>query len=146
MSVEDRLAIHEIIARYSHTYDGQDAEGFAQLFVEEGVLEIVVAGKAGPWVRLESRAEIRAWAAERLQARRGRFSSRHHQSGILFDELTPDSARTRTLVLVTHQGVAEALPRPVLSGVYHDRWRKTGAGWRLAHRAAHVDGDPGLTT
>lgn len=36
MSVEDRLAIHEIIARYSHTYDGQDAEGFAQLFVEEG--------------------------------------------------------------------------------------------------------------
>jgi hypothetical protein len=24
MSIEDKLAIHEIIARYSHTYDGLD--------------------------------------------------------------------------------------------------------------------------
>src|SRR5438093_1161583 len=33
----------------------------------------------------------------------GRFTSRHHQSGLLFDELTSDSALTRTMVLVTHQ-------------------------------------------
>src|SRR5437867_12246998 len=74
----------------------------------------------------------------------GRFTSRHYQSGLLFDELTSDSALTRTMVLVTHQGVAEAAPRPIISGVYHDQWRKTHTGWRLAHRAAHVDGDPGF--
>jgi hypothetical protein len=45
------------------------------------------------------------------------------------------------MVLVTHQGAADVTPRPVVSGVYHDRWRRTPAGWRLAHRAAHVDGD-----
>jgi SnoaL-like domain len=76
-----------------------------------------------------------------LKERSGRFSRRHHQSGILFDELTADSARTRTMMLVTHQGAADVTPRPVVSGVYHDRWRRTPAGWRLAHRAAHVDGD-----
>jgi uncharacterized protein (TIGR02246 family) len=141
MSIEDRLAIHEIIARYSHTYDAQDAEGFAELFVEDGVFEIFVSGKSGPTVRLQSRTEIREWASRRLKARSGRFSSRHHQSGILFDELTSDSARTRTVVLVTHQGVADVAPRPVVSGVYHDRWRRTPTGWRLAHRSAHVDGD-----
>jgi hypothetical protein len=75
----------------------------------------------------------------------GRFTSRHHQSGTLFDALTSDSALTRTMVLVTHQGVAEVAPRPAVSGVYHDRWRKTPTGWRLAHRAAHVDRDPGLS-
>ncbi|PYN41908.1 MAG: hypothetical protein DMD95_18270 [Candidatus Rokuibacteriota bacterium] len=48
------------------------------------------------------------------------------------------------MVLVTHQGVAEAAPRPIISGVYHDQWRKTHTGWRLAHRAAHVDGDAGF--
>lgn len=144
MSIDDRLAIHEVIARYSHTYDSLDADGFAGLFTEDGVLEIFVPGSAGPAVRLQSRAEILEWATRRLRARSGRFSSRHHQSGTLFDELTADSALTRTMVLVTHQGATETAPRPVLSGVYHDRWRKDAGRWRLARRAAHVDQDPGF--
>jgi len=143
VSIEDKLAIHEVIARYSYTYDSNDADGFAQLFVEDGVFEIFVAGETSPSVRLRSRKEIREWAAQRLQERRGRFTSRHYQSGILFDELSSDSARTRTMVLVTHQGVTEAAPRPTDSGVYHDRWRRTPEGWRLVHRAAQVDRDPG---
>lgn len=146
MSIEAKLAIHEMIARYAHAYDGQDADGFAQVFAEDGVFEIFVPGQAEPAVRLQSRAEIREWAAQRLQARAGRFTSRHHQSGTLFDALTSESALTRTMVLVTHQEVTEAAPRPTDSGVYHDRWRKTQAGWRLAHRAAHVDRDPGSSS
>lgn len=145
MSIEDKLAIQEIIARYSYTYDSKDAEGFAQLFVEDGVFEVFVPGKTSASVRLQSRGEIREWAAQRLRERDGRFTSRHYQSGILFDELTADSALTRTMVLVTHQEVSEAAPRPAVSGVYHDQWRKTPAGWRLAHRAAHVDRDPGFS-
>lgn len=141
--IEEKLAIHEMIARYSYAYDSKDADGFAQLFVEDGVFEIFLAGHGSPWVRLQSRQEIRDWAAQRLHERIGRFTSRHYQSGTLFDELSSKSARTRTMVLVTHQGVAEAAPRPTVSGVYHDRWRKTAEGWRLAHRAAHIDRDPG---
>jgi SnoaL-like domain len=144
MSVEDTLAIQEMIARYSYAYDGQDADEFAQVFVEDGVFEIFVAGKATPSVRLQSRREIREWAAQRLRERAGRFTSRHYQSGILFDELSAGSARTRTMVLVTHQAVTETAPRLAHSGVYHDQWRKTPAGWRLAHRAAHLDQDPGF--
>ena len=143
MSIEDKFAIHEIIAQYSYTYDSKDAEGFAQLFVEDGLFEVFVPGKTTASVRLRSRTAIRAWAAQRLQARHGRFTSRHYQSGTLFDELTSESALTRTMVLVTHQDVAEAAPHPTISGVYHDQWRKTPTGWRLAHRAAYVDRDPG---
>jgi SnoaL-like domain len=109
------------------------------------VFEVFVPGKTTASVRLQSRMAIREWAAQRLQARHGRFTSRHYQSGTLFDELTSDAALTRTMVLVTHQGVAEAAPRPTVSGVYHDQWRKTPTGWRLAHRAAYVDQDPGLS-
>ncbi len=140
MSIEDRLAIQEVIARYSYAYDSQNPEAFAQLFVENAVFEIFVPGRAGPALHLGSRAAIREWADRRLHERRDRFSSRHYQSGILFDELTRDSARTRTMVLVTHQERAGSAPRPTASGVYHDQWRRTEAGWRLAHRAAHVDG------
>ncbi len=145
MSIEDMLASQASIAQYSYTYDSQDAEGFAQLFVEDGVFEVFVPGKTTASVRLRSRTEIREWAAQRLRERSGRFTSRHYQSGILFDELTSDSALTRTMVLVIHQGAAEAAPRPIVSGMYHDQWRKTHTGWRLVHRAAHVDQEPGLS-
>jgi uncharacterized protein (TIGR02246 family) len=139
MSLEDKLAIQEVIAQYSYTYDAKDAEGFAALFTEDAVWELFASDATHPEIRLESRAAIRDWAAQRLHERRGRFSSRHYQSGILFDELTPDAARTRTMVLVTHQGVMEAAPRPTDSGVYYDQWHKTHEGWRLAHRILRRD-------
>jgi hypothetical protein len=134
-----------VIAHYSYAYDSQDADGFAQLFAEDGALEVFVPGKPSAVIALRSRGEIREWAARRLQERRGRFTSRHYQSGTVFDELTPDLTRTRTMVLVIHQAVAAgAAPRSMLSGVYHDQWRRISSGWRLAHRAAHIDRDPGF--
>src|SRR5215471_9947336 len=134
MSLEDKLAIQEVIAQYSYTYDAQEAEGFAALFTEDAVWELFAAGATHPAIRLESRAAIHAWAMQRLHDRRGRFISRHYQSSTVFETLTAESARTRTMVLVTHQDVTEAAPRLTASGVYHDRWRKTTEGWRLAHR------------
>jgi SnoaL-like domain len=145
MSIEDKLAIHGMIAQYSYLYDSKDADGFAQVFVENGVFEIFVPGKTIPAVRLQSRQEIRVWAAQRLQERIGRFTSRHYQSGILFDELTTEEARVRVMVLVTRQEATDTPPYVNLTGVYHDRWRKTPEGWRLAHRAAYTDRDPGFS-
>jgi uncharacterized protein (TIGR02246 family) len=144
MSLEDKLAIHEMIAQYSYAYDSKDADGFAQVFVENGVFEIFVPGKTMPVVRLQSRQAIRAWAAQRLQARLGRFTSRHHQAGILVDVLTTEEARVRVMLLVTRQEATETPPSVHLTGVYHDVWRKTPEGWRLAHRAAYPDRDPGF--
>lgn len=144
LSVEDRLAILEVIAQYSYTYDSCDAEGFARLFTEDGLFEVFAPAKHAAVLRLQSQTAINAWAAKRLARRRGVFRSRHHQSGTLFEELTSDPAKSRTMVLVTHQRLDEALPRVALTGTYHDLWRKTGIGWRLAHRAAHVDQDPEL--
>jgi hypothetical protein len=141
--VDDQLAIHEMIARYSHTYDARDPDGFAAVFAEDALLEIFLPGHAYPSIRLRSRKAIREWAARRLRERAGRFTSRHYQSGTLFDVLTSASARTRTMLLVTHQEAGGAAPSPTRSGVYHDRWRKTRTGWRLARRAAHLDQEPG---
>jgi hypothetical protein len=139
MSLEDKLAIQEVIAQYSYTYDAQDAEGFAAVFTEDAVWELFAAGATRPAIRLESRAAIHGWAMQRLQERRRRFVSRHYQSCTLFETLTAESARTRTMLLVTHQDITEAAPRPTASGVYHDRWRKTPEGWRLAYRRLHHD-------
>ena len=143
MSADDRLGIQEVLARYSHAYDSKDADAFAQLFVEDGVFEVTVPGEANPRVRLSSRTTIREWAAQRHQLHAG-SQGRHYQSGVLFDDLAADTAITRTMLLLTRQAVQDALPLLHLTGVYHDTWRKTGEGWRLVHRAAHIDRDPGL--
>ena len=139
MSLEDKLPIQEVIAQYSYTYDVQDAEGFAALFTEDAVWELFAAGATHPTIRLESRAAIHGWAMQRLHERRTRFTSRHYQSSTMFETLTAKSARTRTMLLATHQDVTEAAPRPTASGVYHDQWRKTPEGWQLVHRRLHHD-------
>ena len=84
MSLEDKLAIQEVIAQYSYTYDAQDPEGFAALFTEDAVWELFAAGSTHPLIRLDSRAAIHEWAMKRLRDRRGRLISRHYQSSTLF--------------------------------------------------------------
>ncbi len=130
MSVDDKLAIQEMIARYSYAYDGKDPEAFAQLFVEDGIFEVIVPGESGPTIRLSSRAAIREWAAQRHQLHAA-SQSRHCQFGVLFDELTAEAASARTMLLLTRQGAPDAAPILHLTGVYHDKWRKTREGWRL---------------
>jgi ketosteroid isomerase-like protein len=146
MGIEEKLAIHEMIAQYAYTYDGSDADGFAQVFTEDGVFEIIIPGKTTPAVRLQSRKEIYEWAAQRLRVRRGRFTSRHYQSGVRFEALSAQEARLRVMVLVTRQEATDSAPYVHMTGMYYDVWRKGPDGWRLAHRAAYADRDPGLGT
>ena len=139
MILEDKLAIHEAIAWYSYTWDAKDADGFAKLFVEEGVWKLVGPEETEPQVRIETRTAIRDWATRNFQGRLMRVYTRHHQTATVFDELTLDTARTRTMVLVTHQGPSDDTPRPFVSGVYHDEWRKTPTGWQFVHRMLRHD-------
>ncbi len=97
------------------------------------------AGGNHPELRLESRQAIYNWAAQRHQQVVKDVHDRHFQSGTFFDALTWQHAQTRTMVLITHQSANDPAPRPVLSGVYHDRWEKTRIGWQIAQRTLHHD-------
>ena len=121
MSLADKMDILEVIVRYAYTYDGRDADGFAELFTEDGIFEVIAAGDHHPELRLENRAAIHAWVVQRHHQVVKEIQDRHYQSGTLFDVLTSEQAQTRTTVLITHQGIHDPTPRPVLSGVYHDR-------------------------
>jgi hypothetical protein len=79
MSTEDKLAIQEIIAKYSYAYDSKDAEAFAQLFVEDAIFEVIVPGESSPTVRLSSRVAIREWAALRYELNAASHARHYHQ-------------------------------------------------------------------
>jgi hypothetical protein len=77
---------------------------------------------------------MHAWASQRYQQVVQGIRDRHYQSGTPCEVLTPEHAQTRTMVRITHQGVYDPTPPPVLSGVSHDRWHKTPRGWHSTPR------------
>ncbi len=138
MSVEDRFAILEVIANYSYTYDAKDADAYAALFTEDAVFE-VYAGREKPLVYNEGREAIRTWARGLHEEMPEGYQSRHNQSGTVFEELGPDAARTRTMLLGTRRYPGDKAPGVSGTGVYSDEWRKTPEGWRFARRTLHMD-------
>ena len=132
----DRLAILEQIARYSYAWDDRDLEAYIALFVEGASFVVDPELPDGPSVNATGHEAIRAWARERMDARKPGVQVRHHQSGTLFDELGEDQARTRTMLLTSRVGPDSEPPG---SGVYYDEWRRTAEGWRFAKRTLRHD-------
>lgn len=134
MNPEDAFLIQQAVARYSHTFDAGDVDGWADVFTEDGIWEFYAAGAVTPSTRLVGRAALREFAEKRYSGRPKGLTSYHHQSGILFDELTADTARTRVMVIITTHAIGEPTGRIYMTGVYTDLWRKTSRGWKMAHR------------
>lgn len=53
-----------------------------------------------------------------------------------FDSLTADTARSRTMVIITvHDNTQSTQDVSIfLTGIYEDEWRRTPEGWRFARR------------
>lgn len=134
MNVEDRLDILQRIAEYSYAFDGKDAEGWANLFTEDGVWDTLIRGQDAPVDHHVGRDAIREWAADRHKTIPDTYRSFHHQSGTAFDEFGPNSVHTRTMVMITGHDMSGGNPRVTLTGVYHDEWARTSDGWRIAKR------------
>jgi SnoaL-like domain len=138
--VEDRTAILELIANYAYMWDGKDADGFSDLFAEDAIWESYYAAQPTPAGHLQTRAELRSFAVESFAGRLVGVQTRHHQNSTILTQVHPDSARGKTIFLVTHQRTDEVTPRLIYSGVYEDTFVKSAIGWRFARRVAHFGG------
>jgi 3-phenylpropionate/cinnamic acid dioxygenase small subunit len=140
MNVEDRLAILDMIGRYTYAWDERDPDAYANIFAEDGVFEVYFGAGPEPAVQNSSRAEIFRWVSARHAAMEADgIQTRHHMVNIVFDELTADTARTRTTLMETNRRPEDIVPWVAGGGVYRDEWRKTPEGWRIAKRAIHND-------
>lgn len=136
--IADRLAIAEQVARYSYTADAKDLDAFISLFTEDAVFMVILPGQTEPDTRLESREAIRKYSTDLYKQNPG-MRTGHHQSGLLFIELTENTAKTRNMNLVTTQGPDDPAPQIVVSGVYYDTWRKTAEGWLIETRTLRME-------
>ena len=75
--------------------------------------------------RLEGRHSLIVYAKESHGERLADRQTRHHMSGLMFIELTADSALTENIVLITHQTAADPAARIANFGIYRNTWRRT---------------------
>ncbi len=120
-----------VLLAADHT-DAARPEALAGLFTPDAVL---VRPNAVP---LRGPAAIRDAYAQRAPDR----ISRHLVTGTLFDAVSADTARARSLVIVwfgSTDDAAGSRGRPVHEqaiGEFDDRFVRTAEGWRIARREA----------
>jgi hypothetical protein len=125
--LSDREAIAEQLAQYPHTFDSRDADGWARLFTEDAIFEVRSPGAETPMFRIQGFEQLRAFASNAPQLL-------HHITGLVFDELLTDSARTRAVVMGTWTSPVDGNPALYTHGTYEQSWLKVNGTWLLARQ------------
>lgn len=128
----DRTQIRELTARYNRCFDDGDAEGFAENFTEDAVMEV-----AGGF-------EVKGRAGLAEMCRRTPYGVVHVTVDATV-EIDGDRAVQDVTVLVLQRPKPDAAPaerRTTLerTGRYHDELVRTADGWRFARRSVVLDG------
>ena len=123
LSIEDQLAIQQLVARYNHAIDSGDAEAYADTFTEDGVLDagdLVLSGYEALYAFADSFAmTVRA--------------PRHIASNLVIDG---DGDRAQLRAYVQLYGLDGVPPRQEVraSGIYTDTLVKEDGRWRFVRR------------
>ena len=139
-TISDKLAIAATLAQYSYRWDGKDWVGFADLFTDDGIMERWRGGSLVPDSRVVGKEAIQAYARASHQGRLADRQTRHHFSGLVFLELSAQSAVTENMALITHQTAEDRAAVIRASGIYRNSWEKTEQGWRISKRVLFTDG------
>lgn len=127
LSIEDRLAIQDLYARYSVTVDSGDDEGWVQTFTSDGAFI-----GANP---MHGRESLRAFRAERRAAAGllDYYDAQHWNNNLL---LTVRGDHVEGICYLMRVGKRRADDSIVFlsQGCYHDTIVRTDDGWRFARR------------
>jgi len=130
-TVQDELEVRNLLARLARLADEGDLDEYLTVFTEDAVMEL----PGGP--PRTGHAGLRAGAeAGRSSGATGPGSHTIHllhQSHVVVDGDEATSTTAFTFLRDT-----AGTPTVALVGRYHDRFRRTPEGWKLAHRRTQV--------
>lgn len=128
VSVEDRLALQELAARYARAVDRREYPAFAALFTADGVL-------CGPGYAMSGRAEI-----ERGIAGIEQYEATQHCVHQQLVDVRGDTATGETYCVARHVYTRDGVRRKLDWGVrYQDEYRREADAWRIARRELLLD-------
>ncbi len=133
LSLEQKLAIHELLGRAAYAYDERDLDALENSFHPDAVLSMCIAGGdlIGPFEGRPGIMQLMTNSmAEQTDVRR------HVISNIFFESTGEQAVVISNLTLLaTQDGVASLLA----TGVYRDTLVADGGTWRI--RTRHIDLD-----
>jgi 3-phenylpropionate/cinnamic acid dioxygenase small subunit len=120
MSVEDRLAVHELVSLHGHLMDGGEFDRMHELFCADVVYDVSAFGLG----------ELHGYDAisEAARAVGDANPVGHHVTNICVTEDPDGTVRVRS------KGIGVSATGSVGSVVYEDVVRRETAGWRIAYR------------
>jgi hypothetical protein len=119
-TVDDRLAVHELVALHGHLMDAGALDGLHELFTADVVYDLSAFG----FGELNGLAEIR----EAALALGERNPVGHHVTNVVVTLLDDDRCR------VMSKGFGVQADGSTGSVVYDDLVRRTDEGWRICRR------------
>ncbi|HEX4658404.1 MAG TPA: nuclear transport factor 2 family protein [Streptosporangiaceae bacterium] len=122
ITVEDRLAIYELLSLYGHLIDQRRWADLAQVFTEDVVFD---ASSFGDPVTTSARELIQRWSSDLWM-----HPLAHHVTNIV---ITEDSD---AVVRVQSKAIGVGRKGRVGSATYDDVVVRTPEGWRLSKRIA----------
>jgi hypothetical protein len=120
LTVDDRIAITDLINRHGHLTDAGDFDGLTALFTEDVTYDVSALG-GGVLVGL-------AAAREAALALGDANPLAHHVTNIVLDEAT------NGVVHALSKGLGIMADGSAGSVTYEDTVERTAAGWRITHR------------
>lgn len=126
LTVEDRLDILDLLARYAHAIDDGTPEEWADCFTDDAEFD------ARPVAHCHSRQELIEFC--RMVA----GGTRHWTCNVVIDG-DGERATAKLFLLSLRPG---RTPQPGPTAIYRDRLRKTADGWRIEYRKVDFDEPP----
>ena len=127
LTLEDRVAISDVFARYAWSLDTRDLDGFAATFAPDGAIQMPGVG------RFEGRDEVRRYG--KLLTDDPRYPGRQHFIAQSRFDSNGDGARctVRSYAMVTSRS-AEGACSVLSLGYYTDQMVKRDGEWMFAER------------
>jgi uncharacterized protein (TIGR02246 family) len=121
LTAVESLEIMQLVARADNCATARDADGYAELFTEDGMMTGVMGRARGRAALRDAVAAV--WAAEPPR-------TLHLTLNVTIDESGPDPTVTSVMLMVTR----DAKPDVLGSALVRQVVRRTAEGWRIASR------------
>lgn len=138
LTAADRIALHDLVARYAALVDARDFAGVSDLFCADAVLRTPAPpSRLGPANDLHGRTAIVA----ELQRLEGFVSTFHGALGVVLDPVDGDADQAEGIItaIAHHVSLNDDGPRDLVWHLrYRDAYRRDGGRWRIAERAITI--------
>lgn len=130
--IESTLDIQRLEARYSHTWDASDHDGWADVFTEDGIFHCVdLVGRPGFLHR--GRHQLAAFCKDFQTG-----MERLHLINTYNIEVDGDAARGRTTFECHRVEIGSHPAIGLVTGFYDTYYVYTDSGWKIKKRTEHL--------